>query len=145
MVFEMVGRYVSEHGLCGSRRDGEDVGGGDGEVEQEAGSEGEMRMESVKFCERFEPKVIYLRNNESGYCCYIPDCCGKTARSWVSGKWKAELHQFREYTEISEHDYNEWAWALQHRYRIGQLVACSKDPAVVRAVAKLVGFVEVTS
>ncbi len=103
-----------------------------------------MNIDQVKFRERFEPpKPIYLQNNGSGHCCEVSDCCGKTARSWVvDGYGRVHLFQFCEYTEISEHDYNEWIWLRTNQYRIGQLVQHSKDPAVVRAVAKLVGYEE---
>ena len=102
-----------------------------------------MMLDKVKFRERFDPKTVYLRHKDSGYCSRVPDCCGKTARSWVGSEYsRAYLYQFSEYTEITEHDYNEVTWARKHRYRIGQLVGCSNDPAVVRAVAKLVNFGE---
>jgi hypothetical protein len=102
-----------------------------------------MNIDQVKFRERFQSKTIYLRNNDSGRCREVSNCCGKTARSWVVGDYgRAHLFQFCEYTEISKHDYDEWDWARTHQRTIGQLVQCSKDPAVVRAVAKLVGYEE---
>ncbi len=103
-----------------------------------------MRLEQVKFREQFEPKTVYLRRNDSGHCQRVRDCRGKTLRSWVSyAFWQVYLYQFSEYTEITEHDYNEWTWARKHQYRIGELVSCCKDPAIVRAVAQLVNFTEV--
>jgi hypothetical protein len=103
-------------------------------------------MEQVKFRERFEPRTIYLRSNNTQHCMSVSECCGKTVRSWVSGhSWDTHLWQFKEYTEISEHDYNEWLWVRKHQYRIGCCVQGCKDPAVVRAVAKLVNYVEVQS
>jgi hypothetical protein len=104
-----------------------------------------VRLDQVKFRERFDAQTIYLRHNDRQDCSKIGNVCGKTAKSWVSGEYgRAYLYQFREYTEITEHDFNEWIWAKKHQYRIGQLVDCCKDPAVIRAVAKLVNFTEAT-
>jgi len=66
-------------------------------------------MEQVKFKERFEPRTIYLKRNENGYCSKLINYCGKTTRSWVCGPpWFCAFWSFSYYTEITEAEFTEW-------------------------------------
>lgn len=100
-----------------------------------------MNIEKVKFAERFDlPRKIYLRNNDSRYC-DAHECMGKTKKSWVvSARWRIDLYQFREYTEITEREYKLYCWSSEHGYKISRHLEGIRNADWLLAVAKLIGY-----
>jgi len=100
-------------------------------------------MEQVKFKERFEPRTIYLKRNENGYCSKLINYCGKTTRSWVCGPpWFCAFWSFSYYTEITAAEFTEWEWYIKNVYHVSRSVEHCKDPAIIRQIAKLVNYQE---
>lgn len=68
---------------------------------------------------------------------------GETSRSYLVGpRFPPNRLQKATIDLISEEEYRNARFVVDHRHKIGRLVMDLKDPAILRQIAALVGFEE---